>query len=571
LLKNRFVMNSTFRTPSLSSTKSIRWPPVLAISSNLLFALLIVGVGMYLFIAKAEQHNWVARQEENTRHASELIRAVVENNQNQLVWIGQLSDPSDVLQSFLQKEPFWLEIARLNARGEILVSRSIDQPVLQNKQLTHPEIWFQQAQSGKPFVGSVESSANNSPYLILAVPSVDGGVVAGRLRVSWLQNEVARLHFGETGVVYIINREDGRLVVHPTPQAVMKDVGTDETQGYIFTHWHAGSQWSGSYNNPQGIPVHADARLISGTNWAIVTEIYQSEITHTRDLALRMIGGGVVALWLLSTIATYISLDRLAFRQVEVLLNKAREKALLDSQFRSNLLAQVNHDLRQPLGVILGFSEMIRDEIFGPVNTSQRRAVSEIISSTGRLSEMVSDLLDASRLEAQNLHLRVDEFSPDLLLRQLIGQLGPQAEMKKLELITELDPRLPEKMRGDPARLLQILDSLAGNAIKFTQQGSVSIRAFQVDANHWGLSVADTGPGISADALNHIFEPFHQVNDPTNSDKGGVGLGLAIVQQLAQLMGGCIRVETTVGVGSTFLVTLPIDLNSQKENSCGSN
>ncbi len=241
------------------------------------------------------------------------------------------------------------------------------------------------------------------------------------------------------------------------------------------------------------------------------------------------------------------------------MLESAHKKAVVDSQSKSDMLARVSHDLRQPLGVILGFSEMIRDEIIGPVTNPQRRAVSEIISSTARLSQLVTDLLDSSRLEAHSLSLRIDAFSPALLLRQLSDQVSPQAERKNIAFSTELDPDLPEALRGDPKCLLVMLINLAVNAIKFTQQGSVHIRIFRSGADHWAFSVADTGQGIPAEALDHIFEPFWQGDDPATRDKGGVGLGLSIVQQLVQLMDAHIQVESAVGVGSTFVVTLPID------------
>lgn len=330
--------------------------------------------------------------------------------------------------------------------------------------------------------------------------------------------------------------------------------------------------------------------------------------TYTRSLVMGIAGSGGVAVWLISTLIIHACLDRLILRRVENLqknagqvnggdyqhripveqsdelgllaeqlnllagglerreglLIKAREKALADSHFKSDLLARVSHDLRQPLGVILGFSEMMRDEIIGPVSSQQRRAIQEILTSTARLSQLITDLLDSSRMETHNLRLRVDAFSPALLLRQLSDQVSGSARKKGLDFQTDLDPALPKTLRGDPNRLLLILDHLAGNAIKFTQQGSVQIRFFQAGPREWAFSVADTGQGIPAEALDYIFDPFWQGSDPATRDKGGVGLGLSIVQQLIQLMDGQIQVESTVGVGSTFLVMLPLDLSEHR-------
>lgn len=334
-----------------------------------------------------------------------------------------------------------------------------------------------------------------------------------------------------------------------------------------------------------------------------------SVAAEKRGLAAGILIAGGAALWLVNTIIIYACLERFIMRRVEALLKdagkvnggdfqhrleverpdelgqvaeqinllagglgrreamlaKAHEKVLADTQFKSDVLAKVSHDLRQPLGVILGFSEMIRDEVVGPLNNQQRRAMSEIISSTARLSQMVTDLLDSSRLESHNLNLRVDDFSPGLLLRQVKDQVRAQADHKGLALVTELDPQLPNTLRGDPSRLLTILNNLTVNAIKFTEQGSIHIRMFRPDADHWAFSVADTGVGISADAIEHIFEPFWQGNNLANQHKGGVGLGLSIVQQFVQLMNGQIQVESAVGVGSTIRITLPLEHCAQGE------
>jgi len=245
-------------------------------------------------------------------------------------------------------------------------------------------------------------------------------------------------------------------------------------------------------------------------------------------------------------------------REKEDLLVKAQHQMMLDSQFKTDFLSRVSHDLRQPMGVILGFAEMLSEEIFGAINKQQRRAVEDILSSTHTLSQGLSDLLDTSRLEAQTMYLRTDEYRPELLLRQAASQVQMLADHKELRLVTRIDPDLPEVILGDANRVQQIVYNLAVNAIKFTQKGTISIEFKRYGEGQWGIAVSDTGQGIPEEALEYIFEPFRQVSSQTTRDKGGVGLGLYIVQQLVLLMGGQVQVESMVGSGSTFTVHLPL-------------
>lgn len=587
---------------------SIRWPLLITISGNVLLTLVVIGFTMYAFIATNEQRSWEARQSENADLAGNLLQNFVQDKQNQLRLISlpdqnQFKPTSQALQNFIINDSSWLEIVRLNNQGETMVSGTTDQSMLQNMFTTRQAQWFLQAKSGQNYLGSVGISANDVPYLVLSVPTPDGGVVAGRLRMDVLGQVVSKIRFGETGIAYIINQEDGRILAFPNPSVVLANSYATDMPIYQAIQHTAGSEWKGSYHSLQGEAVQTYARLIPNTSWVLITEVSMSEVTKTRVLALRITIAGMIFLWIIITLSINAFLQRWVLRPVgtlsegadrigkgdlqyripverqdelgrvtehfnqmtndlaerEQMLVLARDQALIDSQFKSDLLARVSHDLRQPLGVILGFAEMLRDEIFGPISEPQRRAVGEIIAGNAHLSQMVSDLLDAARLESHRIQLRNGEFSPELLLRQVQGQLALLAERKKIALTTELDPNVPQTLIGDANRLTQILNNLTGNAIKFTQQGGVHIRLSCADSDHWSLSVSDTGCGIPADALVYIFEPFRQVNDQATRDKGGVGLGLSIVQQLVQLMNGQIRVESTVGAGSTFTVTLPID------------
>jgi signal transduction histidine kinase len=147
---------------------------------------------------------------------------------------------------------------------------------------------------------------------------------------------------------------------------------------------------------------------------------------------------------------------------------------------------------------------------------------------------------------------------PAELLEALHGLMDKTASDKKLRLTSEIDPNLPEVLNGDAARLQQILVNLINNAIKFTEQGSIRVRLFRHNENKWGIAVSDTGSGIPPSEIPHIFDTFRQVDGAVTRVHRGFGLGLSIVKQLVNMMNGEIEVESILGEGSTFMITLPL-------------
>jgi signal transduction histidine kinase len=204
---------------------------------------------------------------------------------------------------------------------------------------------------------------------------------------------------------------------------------------------------------------------------------------------------------------------------------------------------------------------MIKESIYGPVNEKQSRASERIMSNVKRLLEIVSDLLDQSQIEAGKLSLHVAPFRPTDLLENAHITMEKIAADKGLAFNVELDQALPRFINGDIARLQQILVNLANNSIKFTEKGSVGINLSLVDAKHWKMEVKDTGIGIPQEEIGHIFEAFRQVDSTVTRKYGGFGLGLSIVKQLAELMGGTVSVKSKIGEesGSTFIVILPLE------------
>ena len=235
------------------------------------------------------------------------------------------------------------------------------------------------------------------------------------------------------------------------------------------------------------------------------------------------------------------------------------------NEFKTRFIARVSHELRTPLGALLGMSEMLQQSVYGPLSPAQLDITQRIIDNTHALERVFTELLDQSQIESGQLRLRQDEFSPKVLAHTVHENNLPLALRKGLTMQLVLDPDLPNTLFGDKGRIEQILSNLAVNAIKYTQTGGIEIRLNKNGAEQWSMQVKDTGIGISEEDRALIFEPFRQADETMGRKFGGVGLGLAIVQQLVTAMNGSIDVESKVGYGSTFRVILP--LHTKRESS----
>ena len=227
-------------------------------------------------------------------------------------------------------------------------------------------------------------------------------------------------------------------------------------------------------------------------------------------------------------------------------------------RLKSTFVAIVSHELRTPLNAILGYAEMFKESVYGPINEKQDNMAERIIKNTQRLLGLINDLLDQAQMEAGKLTVQMASVKPAELLESLHGVMDKTASDKGLRLTSEIDDFLPEAFSGDAARLQQILVNLVNNAVKFTDQGSVHVRLFYSSQYKWGIEVADTGHGIPESELAYIFDSFRQVEGSATRVHGGFGLGLSIVKQLVGLMNGDIKVQSKVQEGTTFIITLPL-------------
>jgi len=233
------------------------------------------------------------------------------------------------------------------------------------------------------------------------------------------------------------------------------------------------------------------------------------------------------------------------------------------SQHKSQFLANMSHELRTPLNAIIGYTEMMADGLYGEV-PEKAQGVLERVQSNGRhLLGLINDVLDLSKIEAGQLVLAVEEYSVADMVATVISATESLARAKGLSLTSKLTQGLPVG-NGDARRLTQVLLNLVGNAIKFTDQGGAEIVAAQ-RGDRFEISVVDSGSGIAPADQGKIFEEFQQVDNTSTRKKGGTGLGLSISRKIVELHGGAITVESEVGAGSTFTISVPINAQPVKE------
>jgi signal transduction histidine kinase/CheY-like chemotaxis protein/HPt (histidine-containing phosphotransfer) domain-containing protein len=292
--------------------------------------------------------------------------------------------------------------------------------------------------------------------------------------------------------------------------------------------------------------------------WALERPVLADNVKRTGETQLTDRDGKVMHLW---TVKVPVQLGRsysavIGLSTDVTALHQLKDEADAANQAKSDFLSNMSHEIRTPMNSIIGMAHLALKSVIHP---KQRDYLQKIYHSGQHLLGIINDILDFSKIEAGKMDLEVLDFTLDVLLANISNQLGESAHERGLELVYEIWPGLSHQLRGDPLRLEQVLLNFTANAIKFSENGKVIVRARPLEErdNHIMVrfEVVDHGIGMSVQQVAQLFQSFHQGDTSTTRRYGGTGLGLVISKQLAELMGGGVGVESVPGEGSVFWFT----------------
>ncbi|MGV8840664.1 MAG: ATP-binding protein [Bauldia sp.] len=552
-----------------------------------------------------------------------LINQFLEGMEGQLRWTAQFTATNGdyggnlaEAQRLLREVPDIAELAQVDRNGleQVWVSRMSLNALGRSIDLSR-ELSFRSALLGETFFGDVTFDRDGRPVMTVAVAATGGagGVSIAEVNLGAIVDLLGQIDVGEGGVAFVVDGR-GQLVAHSDmrnvpanrdlsalPQVAVALGGRDAIdvarnlageRMISATAPIASPGWHLFVEVPYAVavaPIYASllrtaALLLLGLGIAMLAGLY---------LARRMVGPVRVLQAGADRIGSGEFGHRIAVRtgdEIETLADKFNEMASyleasraeleskvrqrtaelaeksrqleLASQHKSQFLANMSHELRTPLSAVLGYTELMLDNIYGAISDRSREVLTRIEANGRHLLQLINDVLDLSRIEAGQIELTIGRYDLPDLVRGVVAGMESIARAKGLELRTEIPPDIPTAT-GDERRVTQILLNLVGNALKFTERGHVAI-AVRAAGDFFEVDVADTGPGIAAHEHERIFGEFQQVDASTTRRTSGTGLGLAISRRLVERHGGTIAVESEPGQGSLFRVRLPVTLTEVK-------
>ncbi len=553
-----------------------------------------------------------------------LINQFLDGMESQLRWTAQFTEATDdyagnlaEAQRLLREVPDIAELAQVDRNGleQVWVSRMSLNALGRSIDLSR-ELSFRSALLGDAYFGDVAFDEDNQPYITVAVAAVGGGggVSIAEVNLGAIADLIAQIDIGEGGFAYVVD-DEGRLIAHSDPRQLR---GNREAMNLPQV---AAAIAGGIAQGTGGIGSRGERTIfatspIQRAGWHLFVElpfavaVAPIKASLLRTAALFLFGlaiASLAGLYLAGRMVGPIRVmqvgaerigkgdfgHRIAVRsgdEIEALANKFNDMAAhleasraelenkvvartaelaekgrqleLASQHKSQFLANMSHELRTPLNAVLGYTELMLDNIYGAISDRSREVLRRVEANGKHLLQMINDILDLSRIEAGQIELTVTHYDMSDLVRGCAAGMESIAQAKGLDLRTVIAPNLPTA-RGDERRVTQILLNLIGNALKFTERGHVAVVVGSVDGV-FEIDVHDTGPGIAPHEQERIFGEFQQVDSSTTRRNAGTGLGLSISRLLVASQNGTLTVESQLGTGSVFHVRLPVTLAGVK-------
>ncbi len=595
-----------------------RWLTSLSAKYIALFALLVAlpvaGTAWYLLDSsyKDNKSALIRLQQEKARSIAVTIEQFFDQTISSLAQVhgAGLSERelSPVLQS-LVVGAHTLDVFYLDGRGRLVLGASANGVGFTGDDVPfgHPNLAkqpiFRVARRTGAYYGPLRLAGPfNSPMQLASAEAAGDGVVGETLDLGAIQDLIKGTRLGKSGYAYAVDAT-GRAISHPNrhafyvktlkelPQVSEALAGTADEGSVVGRNFHRErvlTAWATV--KPVGWkvfveePESAAFAPLRGKIWRtalllaafVFAAIVASMLLARRlvrpvrrmQVAAERIGSGAyderVELDRRDELGQLADeLNRMAAslqESITGLEQKVQERthALeIASKHKSDFLANMSHELRTPLNAIVGFSQVLREKLFGEVNEKQQEYLDDILSSAHHLLSLINDILDLSKVEAGQVELERATFSLREALERGIVMVRERATENGVELGFDADPNI-DLVEGDERRIRQVIFNLLSNAVKFTPEGGrVGVSTAQVDGEV-RVAVRDTGPGIAPEDRERIFEEFQQAGLGSPDRPEGTGLGLALSKRLIELHGGRIWVESEVGKGSTFAFTLPI-------------
>lgn len=380
-----------------------------------------------------------------------------------------------------------------------------------------------------------------------------GGIVVTSLDPDYFTEFYRSIEFGRNGVATLVGT-DG--LVRARQSADSKEIGQDVRNSELFRQLARADHGVYQASSPidQVRRIYSYRKLKEYPLVVLVGMDEQDVLAEFNEhlVLLNLLGSAITILIIIAALAVLLLLRYQA--RVQESLQRSREEALSSSRMKSEFLARMSHELRTPLNGILGFSEYLRD---GAEKPESREFAQTIHDAGTHLLSLVNATLDLAKIEAGKMDVVRQPVPLAPLVERAIALHQSHADKKALTLRTEFGDALPETILCDSTKVVQVLNNLINNAIKFTQQGSVTVRIERA-GDGIRYAVTDTGPGIPADQHRLLFDRFRQLDTFATRSHEGSGLGLALAKELVELMGGRIGMESSPGAGSTFYFTLPV-------------